>query len=100
MLSERLLQSAAEAVVPATAAGLPQDAVGHDAALEKGVILNRASSDPVLASVGAMKLYRMLLNQAIQLGLLGAMASTVERAAIGRPLGLATDGWHTRLPKW
>jgi hypothetical protein len=47
-----------------------------------------------------MKPYRMLLQQAIQLGLLGAMASTVERAAIGRTLGLATDGLHTRLPKW
>ena len=43
---------------------------------------------------------RVLLHQAVQRGLLGAVALVLDRGAIGRPLGLPADGLHDRLPKW
>jgi hypothetical protein len=61
--------------------------------------MKRGSSAPVLASVWAMKL-AVLLHQAVQRGLLRAVALVVNRGAIGRPLGLPADGLHARLPKW
>ena len=42
----------------------------------------------------------VLLHEAIQRGLLGAVALVVDRGAIGRPPGLPADGLHARLPKW
>ena len=43
---------------------------------------------------------RMPLHQAVQRGLLRAMALVVQRGAIRRPLGLLADGLHARLPRW
>ncbi len=40
----------------------------------------------------------MLLHQAKQRGLLGAVAFVVARSAIGCPLGLPADGLHDELP--
>ena len=42
---------------------------------------------------------RMLLRQAVQGGLLGAVALVVERCAIRRPLGLPADSLHDGLPE-
>jgi hypothetical protein len=42
----------------------------------------------------------VLLHQAVQRGLLGAMAFVVDRDAIRRPLGLPADGLHDALPRW
>jgi len=41
----------------------------------------------------------MLLRQAVQGGLLGAVALVVERCAIRRPLGLPADSLHDGLPE-
>ena len=41
----------------------------------------------------------VLLNQAVQRGLLGAVAPVVNRGAIRRPLGLRADGLHARLQR-
>ena len=40
----------------------------------------------------------VLLHQAVQRGLLGAVAFVVERRAIRRPLGLLRRGSHDGLP--
>ena len=40
----------------------------------------------------------MLLHQAVQRGLLGAVAFVVDRGAIGSPLGLLRRGSHDGLP--
>jgi len=42
----------------------------------------------------------VLLHQAVQRGLLRAVALVVNRGAIRRPLGLPADGLQVRLPKW
>ena len=42
----------------------------------------------------------VLLNQAVQRGLLGAVALVMNRGAIRRPLGLPANGLHARLPTW
>ena len=42
----------------------------------------------------------VLLNQAVQHGLLGAVALVVDRGAIRRPLGLPADGLHAKPPRW
>ena len=39
----------------------------------------------------------VLLQQAVQRGLLGAVALVVDRGAIRLPLGLPTTGLHARL---
>ena len=72
----------------------------HSRKASNSSLMNRGRSAPVLASVWAMKSGRVLLHQAVQRGLLGAVAFVVERGAIGRPLGLPADGLHARLPKW
>jgi hypothetical protein len=41
---------------------------------------------------------RVLLHQAVQRGLLGAVAFVVDRGAIGSPLGLLRRGSHDGLP--
>ena len=46
---------------------------------------------------------RMLLHQAIQRGLLRAVALAVDRGADRRPdrrIGLPANGLHARLPRW
>ena len=42
----------------------------------------------------------VLLKQAVQRGLLWAVAIVVDRGAIRRPLGLLHRGLHARLPRW
>ena len=42
---------------------------------------------------------RVLLHQAVQRGLLGAVAFVVQRGAVRRPLGLPAGGVHDGLPK-
>ena len=42
----------------------------------------------------------VLLHQAVQRGLLWAVALVVDRGAIRRPLGLPANGLHARLPRW
>ena len=42
----------------------------------------------------------VLLHQAVQRGLLRAVALVVNRCAIRRLLGLLHRGLHARLPKW
>jgi hypothetical protein len=42
---------------------------------------------------------RVLLHQAVQRGLLRAMALVVERNATRRALGLPADGLHDGLPR-
>ncbi len=53
---------------------------------------------PVAYSASAKKVRACLLNQAIQRGLLGAVALVVDRRAIRCPEGLPTDGLHALLP--
>ena len=42
----------------------------------------------------------MLLHQAVQSGLLRAVALVVDQGAIGSPLGLPVEGLHDGLPLW
>jgi hypothetical protein len=88
------------AALPATQ---PQEAVCQDAALEEGVEL--VLDEPGQLGPGAgfgvgNEAGRVLLHQAVQRGLLGAMAFVVDRDAIRRPLGLPADGLHDGLPRW
>ena len=90
-------------VVAALAAAQPQEAVGQDAALEEGVEL--VLDEPRQLGSGAGlgvgdEAGRVLLHQAVQRGLLRAVALVVDRGAIRRPLGLPADGLHARLPRW
>jgi hypothetical protein len=75
-------------VVPALAAAQAQEAVGQDAALEEGVelILDEARQRGPGAGLGVGdETGRVLLHQAVQRGLLGAVALVVERARWGGP---------------
>ncbi|HMO45435.1 MAG TPA: hypothetical protein PKB14_05395 [Rubrivivax sp.] len=77
-------------------------AVGQDAAFEEGfeLVFDEPGQLGTGAGLGVRdEAGRMLLHQAIQRGLLGAMAFVVERGAIGRPLGLPADGLHDGLPR-
>ena len=87
----------------AVAAVEAQEAVGQDAAFEKGVELVFDE----LRKVGAGSVFGLgeegrgvLLNPAVQRGLLRAVARVVNRGAIRHPLGLLASGLHARLPKW
>jgi hypothetical protein len=89
--------------VAAFAAAQPLEAVGQDAALEEGAELVLDESRQLGAGTGlgvGDEAGRVLLYQAVQGGLLAAVAFVVERGAIGRPLGLPANGLHARLPKW
>ena len=74
----------------------------RDAALkesvELGSLMNCGSSQPVLASVCAMKLTACCCARAVQGGVLGAVALVVERC-IRRPLGLPADSLHDGAPR-
>jgi len=76
--------------------------VRRDAALKEGVelgsLMNCGSSQPVLASVCAMKLTACCCARAVQGGVLGAVALVVERC-IRRPLGLPADSLHDGAPR-
>ncbi|MCU0921673.1 MAG: hypothetical protein MUF16_15290 [Burkholderiaceae bacterium] len=85
----------------ALAAAQPQEAVGEDAALEEGVelVFDEARQFGAGAGLGVRnEAGRVLLHQAVQRGLLGAMALVVDRGAIRRPLGLPANGLHDGLP--
>ena len=90
-------------VVAAVAAAQPQQAVRQDAALEEGVELLLDESGQLGARAGfglRNEAGRVLLHQAEQPSLLGAMAFVVNRGAIRCPLGLPADGLHDGLPRW
>ena len=87
----------------AVTAAQAQEAVSQDAALKEGVelVLHElrqvgAGSDFGLGEEGR----GVLLHQAVQRGLLGAVAIVVNWGAIGRPLGLPANGLHAWLPRW
>ena len=89
-----------ELVVAAVAATQPQETMRQDAALKKGLELVRhelrqagGRSGVDLGEEGR----GVLLHQAVKRGLLGAVALVVNRGAIGRPVGLPTDGLHALL---
>ena len=93
-------------VVPAVGAAQAKKAVGQIAALEEGVELvfdELRQASPgcrlgLLEEGGGV-----LLHQAAQRGLLGAVALVVDRGAVWRPtcrLGLPANGLHARLPRW
>ena len=89
-------------VVPAVTAAQPQEAVGQDAAFEKGFELVLGELRQFGASGGLSLLEEgggVLLHQAVQRGLFGAVALAVDRGAIRRPLGLPADGLHAMLPR-
>lgn len=74
----------------------------RDAALEEGVepVLDKARQLGLGAGTDVRdEAARVLLHQAVQGGLLWAMAFVVERGAIGRPLGLLRRGLHDGLPR-
>jgi hypothetical protein len=83
--------------VAAVAAAQPQEAVGQDAAFEEGVELVLDEPRQLGASAGlgvGDETGRVLLHQAVQRGLLGAVAFVVDRGAIRRQFGLPADGSH------
>ena len=87
----------------AVAAAQLQEAVGQDAALEEGVefVLHELRQVGTCGGFGlGDEGPGVLLHQAVQRGLLRAVALVVDRGAIRRPLGLPADGLHARLPKW
>ncbi len=78
-------------VVPTLSAAQPQEAVRQDAALEEGVELVLDDTRQFTAGAGFSvrdEAGRVLLHQAVQRGLLGAVAPVVDRGAIRRRLGL------------
>ena len=89
-----------ELVVAAVAAAQPKKAMRQDAALEKGVELILDELRQAGAGGGVdlgEEGLGVLLHQAVQRGLLGAVALIVDRGAIWRPVGLPTDGLHALL---
>ena len=87
----------------AVAAEQAQEAVGQDAAFEERVELILDG----LRQVGAGSVFGpgkegrgVVLNQAVPLGLLGAVALVMNRGVIRRQLGLSANGLRAGLPKW
>ena len=75
--------------------------MGQDAALQEGVelVFDELRQSGASAGLGVGdETGRMLLHQAIQRGLLGAVALVVDRGASGSPLGLLRRGLHDGLP--
>ena len=89
----------------ALTAAQPQEAVRQDAAVEDGVklVLDEARQLRSGAGLGVRdETGGVLLNQAVQRGLFGAVSLIVQRGAIGRPLpctGLPAVGLHDGLPQ-
>jgi hypothetical protein len=74
-----------------------------NAVLEKGVELVLDEPRRLTAGAGfgvGGDAGHVLLRQAVQRGLLRAMALVLERGAIGRLLGLPANGLHVELPWW
>jgi len=87
--------------VAALAAAQPQKTMRQDAALQEGfeLVLDERGQLGARAGLGVGdEAGRVLLYQAVQRGLLGAVALVVDRGAIGRPLGLLRRGSHDGLP--
>ena len=87
-------------VVAAVGAAQAQETVRQDAALEEGVelVLDELEQAGAGGGVDLGEEGRdVLLHQAVQRRLLGAMSLVVDRRAIGRPVGLPTDGLHALL---
>jgi hypothetical protein len=87
-------------VVAAVTTTQAQEAVGQDAAFEEGVelVLHELRQIGAGGGFGLSEEGRsVLLHQAVQRGLLGAVTLVVDRGAIGRPVGLPTDGLHALL---
>ena len=84
----------------AVGAAQPQEAMRQDAALQESVELVlhelRQSGAGGGVDLGEEAL-GVLLHQAVQRGLLGAVALVVDRGATLRPMGLPTDGLHALL---
>ena len=85
----------------ALVAAQPQEAVGEDAALEEGVEL--VPDEPGQLGAGAGlgvrdEAGRVLLHQAVQRGLLGAVVFVVDLGPIVSPLVLLRRGLHDGLP--
>jgi hypothetical protein len=81
----------------AVTAAQPQKTVGQDAALDEGVEL--VFDEPGQLGAGAGlgvgdEAGRVLVHQAVQRGLLGAVALVRDRSAIGYPTGLLHRGLH------
>jgi hypothetical protein len=73
----------------------------QDAALEEGVelVLDESRQFGSGAGLGVSdEAGRVLLHQAVQRGLLWAVAFVVQRGAVRRPLGLPAGGVHDGLP--
>ena len=87
-------------VVAAAATAQPQEAMRQDAALQKGVELVLHELRQV-GSGGGFDLGEesrgVLLHQAVQRGLVGAVALVVDRGTIRRPAWLPNDGLHALL---
>ena len=82
----------------AVAAAQAQEAVRQDAAFQEGIELVLDEAGQFTASAGLSvrnETGRVLLHQAVQRGLLGAVALVVNRSAIAmRPPGLVSVGLH------
>jgi hypothetical protein len=77
-----------------------QEAMRQDVALKEGVELVLDEPGQLGAGAGlgvGDEAGRMLLHQAVQRGLLGAVALVVERSAIGYPTGLLRRGLRALL---
>jgi hypothetical protein len=84
------------------AAAQAQKTVGQDAALQERVefVLHELRQVGSGGRLGLCEEGRgLLLHQAVQRGLLRAVALVVDRGAIRRPLGLPANGLHARLPR-
>ena len=80
-----------------------RQAVRQDAALEEGVelVLDKLGQAGTGSSLDMREEgLGVLLHQAVQRGLLGAVPLVVQRGAVRRPLGLLDYGLHARLPRW
>ena len=71
----------------------------HSRKASNSSLMRRGKALPVLASVCEMKV-ALWLDQAVQRGLLRAVAFVVNRGAIRCPLGLPVDGLHAWLTMW
>ena len=83
-----------------------QETVGQDAAFEEGVelVFDELRQPGPGCRLGLLEEGGgVLLHQAVQRRLLGAVALVVDRGAVWRPtcrLGLPANGLHARLPRW
>ena len=75
----------------------------QDAAREDGVerVFDEARQRRAGTGLGVRdEAGRVLLHQAVQRGLLRAVALVVDRGAIRHPLTLQASGLHAGLPRW